>query len=580
MDSTALVRLDETLAHQRIREAFHRFAKTITNYGGVAHEIRGDALVAEFSRASDSIAASIEFQIINAKHTKNLTDKVRPAIRIGIAMGEVVIADDTVTGEGVVLAQRLEQLSEPGGLVVQGAVSEIVPTRLPFSFKSLGEHVVKGFEQPVRAFAVRLESGAQNPRPDPNKFKQTDVESGAYKPKLDTPDHPSIAVLPFTNMSDDPEQEFFSDGITEDIITALSRISGLLVIARNSTMVYKGQAVDVRKVGQEQGVRYVLEGSVRKGGNRVRISAQLIDTTNGEHLWADRFDRDLTDVFTVQDEITQKITLEMRVKLSDGEQARMWAGGTHAVEAWEKVLHANELKDREIFEDNLEGRRLSEEALKIDPNYARAWVVLGVTHWNDAFWNWGDSREDSLLKAQNAANKALELETDYPDALVLMGHIYRLKGDHDRAVDVARRAVKLTPNHSENTAMFAVLLTCAGKAEEAVEKFKRAIRLSPRFPAWYLVLLGSCYYSMGDQEKAIETLREAVAIEPESAFARIWLACALVEAGQEEEAKLVGREVMRIDPNFTASDYQGAEFKDQEIGKRVVQNLLCAGFTR
>jgi tetratricopeptide (TPR) repeat protein len=258
----------------------------------------------------------------------------------------------------------------------------------------------------------------------------------------------------------------------------------------------------------------------------------------------------------------------------------MWAGGTHAVDAWEKIFRANELKDREIFEDNLEGRRLSEEALQVDPNYARAWVVLGVTHWNDAFWNWADSREDSLLKAQDAANKALELETDYPDALLLMGHIYRLKGDHDRAVEVARKAIKLTPNHSENTAMFAVLLTCAGKSEEAVEKFKRAIRLSPKFPAWYLVLLGSCYYSMGDQEKAIETLREAVAMEPESAFARVWLACALVEAKQEEEANLVAREVMRIDPNFTASNYQGAEFKDQEIGERVVQNLLCAGFPR
>jgi adenylate cyclase len=518
VDSTALVRQNETLAHQRIQEAFRRFSETIINYGGVAHEIRGDALVAEFSRASDAVAASVEFQTTNAKHTHKLPDKVRPVIRIGIAMGEVVVADDTVTGEGVVLAQRLEQLSEPGDVVVQGAVSEIVPTRLPFAFESLGEHIVKGFEKPVRAFAVRLEAGAEIPRPDPNYQRRTDVESGAYKPTLDTPDHPSIAVLPFTNMSGDPEQEYFSDGITEDIITALSRISGLLVIARNSTMFYKGQAVDVRKVGQEQGVRYVLEGSVRKGGNRVRITAQLVDTSSGEHLWADRYDRHLTDVFAVQDEITQKITLEMRVKLSDGEQARMWMGGTHAVDAWEKVFRANELKDREIFEDNLEGRRLSEEALKIDPNYA--------------------------------------------------------------SVEVARKAVKLTPNHSENTAMFAVLLTCAGKTEEAVEKFKRAIRLSPKFPAWYLVLLGACYYSMGDQEKAIETLREAVAMEPESAFARVWLACALVEAEQEEEANLVAREVMRIDPNFTASDYQGAEFKDQEIGERVVQNLLCAGFPR
>jgi adenylate cyclase len=494
-------------------------------------------------------------------------------------MGEVVVADDTLTGEGVVLAQRLEQMSEPGDVIVQGAVTEIVPTRMPFAFESLGEHTVKGFEQPVRVFAARLKPGAEIPQPDPHYPRRAGVKSDAYEPTLDTPEHPSIAVLPFANMSGDPEQEYFSDGITEDIITALSRISGLLVVARNSTMAYKDQAVDVRTVGQEQGVRYVLEGSVRKGGNRVRITAQLIDTSTGKHLWADRYDRDLTDVFEVQDEITQEITIEMRVKLREGEQARMWAGGTTAVEAWEKVFRANELKDREIYEDNLEARRLAEEALQIDPDYARGWVVLGVTHWNDAFWDWSELREDSLAKAEDAANKALELETDYPDALGLLGHVFRLRGDHDRAVEVARKAIKLAPNHSEVTAMSAVLLTCAGKSEEAVEKFKRAIRLSPNFPAWYLALLGACYYSMDKQDLAIETLREAVAMEPDSAFARVWLACALIEANQEEEANLVAREVIRIDPTFTASDYQGAEFKDPKIGERIIQNLLRAGFS-
>ena len=563
------------LAHSRVRETFRRFSETITKHGGVTHEIRGDALVAEFARASDAVTASLEFQAANANYTKDLPDEVHPVIRIGIAMGEVVVANDTVTGEGVVLAQRLEQLSDPGGIIVQGAVTETVPTRLPYSFESIGDHVVKGFEQPVRAFAVGLEVGAEIPQPDPHGQDQIFVESGIT---LEAPDHPSIAVLPFTNMSGDTEQEYFSDGITEDIITALSRISGLLVVARNSTMAYKGMAVDVKEVAQEQGVRYVLEGSVRKSGNRVRITAQLIDATTSKHLWADRYDRDLTDVFAIQDEITQKITVEMRVKLRDGEQARIWAGGTNVVEAWEKVFRANELKDREIYEDNLEGRRLAEEALQIDPNYARGWVVLGVTHWNDAFWNWGESREGSLAQAQAAVDKALELESDYPDALVLQGHIFRLRGDHEKAVEVARKAVKLTPNHSENTAMLAVLLTCAGKAEEAVEKFKRAIRLSPKYPAWYLVLFGACYYSMGETENAIETLKEAVALEPDSAFARVWLACALVEAKREKEANLVAREAMRIDPTFSASDYQGAEFKDRKIGEMVIKNLLVAGF--
>jgi adenylate cyclase len=297
--STALVRLDETLAHQRIRDAFQRFSEIIISHSGIAHEIRGDALVAEFARVSDAVGASLAFQVANSAHNENLSDDIRPFVRVGIAMGEVVVADGTLTGEGVVLAQRLEQLADPGGVCIQGAAYETLPKRLPFEYENLGERQVKGFEQPVRVYAVSLKPGGAIPEPE----TPARLDSAA----LDLPDKPSIAVLPFANMSGDSEQEYFSDGISEDLTTALSHFDWLFVIARNSAFTYKGKAVDVKQVGRELGVRYVLEGSVRRAGDRVRVNAQLIDADADGHVWAERFDRQMVDVFELQDDIVASI---------------------------------------------------------------------------------------------------------------------------------------------------------------------------------------------------------------------------------------------------------------------------------
>jgi len=573
--STMLVQRDESLTHERIRDAFQRLSTTTSTYGGTAHEIRGDALVAEFSRASDAVCAALVFQADNIDYNAALGDDIRPEVRIGISLGEVVVADGTLTGAGVVLAQRLEQLAEPGGVVVQGSVSETVPTRLPFEFESLGEQTLKGFDQPVRALRVLLKTGEAVPEPEAVSAASETSE----RPTIELPDKPSIAVLPFANMSGDPEQEYFSDGITEDIITALSRISGLLVVARNSTMVYKGQAIDVKQVGREQGVRYVLEGSVRRSANRVRVSAQLIDATTGHHQWADRYDRDLDDVFAVQDDITHRITVELRVQVSEGEKARMLAGRTESVAAWERLLRADELGNRMVREDNLEARRLAEEAVRIDPCYASAWTELGWTHWEDAYFGWADSREHSEEKAFEAAERALELEEDYSNALALLGFVHLLKGEHDRAVELTERAVALAPNNAENTAELAYLLTFAGRADEAVEMFKRAIRLSPIYPAWYLVGLGACYYSMNELDLAISTFQEAIAMEPDSAFARTYLTSAFVEVGLMEDARQVAREIMSIERNFSVRTWRrgGAQFKDAKIGETIIENLLKAG---
>jgi len=556
---------DEDATHRTLSEYLDLIASTIEFHQGQVVHYAGDAVLAKFDAVVDATSAAVAIQNeLNSRNADLPTERL-VQFRIGVNLGDVIEDRGDIYGDGVNVAARLESLAEPGGICISESVRTAIGKKLKLDYEDMGAQEVKNIEEPVRAYKVVM---AAQEKPNPNEV---------LKPELELPDKPSIAVLPFTNMSGDPEQEYFSDGITEDIITALSRISGLLVVARHSTMVYKGKAVDAKQIGREQGVRYLLEGSVRKGGDRVRVTAQLIDATTGHHQWADRYDRKLDDIFSVQDDITHKITVEMRVQLSVGEKARMLAGRTKNVEAWGLIVRADELNNRLIREDNLEARRLAEEAVRIDPSYASAWTELGWTHWEDAYFGWTESQEHSEAKALEAAQKALELEENYPNAFALLGFVHRLKGEHDRAVELTERAVALAPNDAENAAEFAHALTFAGKADEAVEMFKRAIRLSPICPAWYLVGLGTCYYSMNELDLAIRTFKEAIAMEPDPAFARIYLASALMEVGLVEDAKQIAREVMSIERGFSATNWQGAKFKDAKISKRLTENLIKAG---
>lgn len=394
------------------------------------------------------------------------------------------------------------------------------------------------------------------------------------------PPKPSIAVLRFTSVSGDPEQEYFGDGITDDIITGLSRLSGLTVVAGHSKMDHKGQAADVRQVGRELGVRYVLEGNVRKSGSRVRVSVQLVDTDTGLQRWADRYDRDLDDVFAVQDDITHRVTVEMKVQVSHGEKARMLAGRTSKFAAWEILLRANDLVNRYIREDNLEARRCAEEALRIDPEYASAWAELGWTHWEDVYCGWAESAERSEAKALKAAHKSLELEVDYPTALSLVGRIHELKGEYDQAVDFTKRALALAPSDAECNADHAHALAFAGKADEAIHTFRRAIQLCPIFPVWYLAGLGASYYSIKELNEAINVLRDAVSLESGSAFPKIFLTSALVDSGSMEEAGELVAEILEIERNFSVARWRGCWFQDAAFRDRIVDNLLKAGLPK
>lgn len=561
--------MDETVAHQRMQDAFRRFSEIIARYSGVAHEIRGDALVAEFARASDAICASLIFQSDNAAHIEELRDQVRPLVRVGIAMGEVVIADNTVTGEGIVLAQRLEQLAEPGGVCIQGAAHETVPKRLPFDYEDLGERELKGFDKPIKAYAVRLRPGEAVP--------ESETPAQLKTATLKEPDTPSIAVLPFTTMSDDPEQVFFADGLVEDIITTLSKLAGLRVIARNSTFVYKEQAIDIRDVAKQLDVRYVLEGSVRKSASRIRITAQLIDARSGSHVWAERYDRTIDDIFAVQDEITLVLATEMQVNLTEGEQARLHYTTTSNVEAWTHWVEGLSYYRQAVTKEN--AARVLEcwnRALELDPNSAALNAMVGFKHYSDARFSWWDDRETALGKARRYADRALELDPENSAANITAGLGLLMEDRYDDAVSHIRKAVQVAPGSADAATFACFILAFSGFSEEAVVHGERAMTLSPNYPGYYLGILGNAYRLAGRFEEAISAFKTFNARN--AGFGLTDLVIIYQQNGRPEEAKQTAEQLLSVRRDFTISAWKNTQFHaDKKILEADIKALQDAG---
>ena len=395
---------------------------------------------------------------------------------------------------------------------------------------------------------------------------------------LSLPDKPSIAVLPFVNMSGDPEQEFFSDGMAEDIITTLSRILGLFVIARTSSFMYKGKVIDVKQVSRDLGVRYVLEGSVRTARNRVRVTAQLIDGHTGLHLWADRYDRDLTDVFAVQDEITTIVVKALQVELVEGEQARVWHHSTRNVEAWSCLTRAVRYAANVTREENQTARKLVEEALQLDPNYAAAWVWLGLIYCDDVRFLWASASDESLAKAAECAERARALDDDYSELHALLGDIHLIRDEFDAAIDSCERAVALDPNGAYVTAYLGNALNWAGRPEEALNLARKAMRFSPLHPSWYVGVAAHANRLLGRYEEAVVFYQKAIKQTPDTIFLHIGLTASYAEMGRQDDARTQAAEVLRIDPRFSIGRYAMAlTHKQPEHTQRSLEALSAAG---
>jgi adenylate cyclase len=530
----------------------------------------GDSVLADFASVVDAVRCAVEIQ--NELKTRNadLPENRRMEFRIGINLGDVIEEGDTIYGDGVNIAARLEGLAEAGGICISGGAYEQIENKLPLRYDYLGEHEVKNIAKPVRVYKAQIEPEAAPSRPP---VEVASREKMAYP----LPEKPSIAVLPFVNMSRDPEQEYFSDGITEEIITALSKVPNLFVISRNSTFTYKGKPVKVKQVSEELGVRYVVEGSVRKIGDRIRITAQLIDALSGHHLWAERYDRDLKDIFALQDEITLKIITALQVKLTAGEMVHVMAKGAKNLDAFIKYMQALELFDKSTKEGNAQAKKLLEEAIALDPGYPRLYMGLAVAHVVDVWLGATESPEQSLARAIELAQKAISLDDSSAAAYSVMGWVYAMKRQYDQAIAECERAVSLDPNSADNFLRLGIAFNWAGRAEEAIPYIQNAIRLNPLPDAEYFIPLAVAYRDSGQYERAIEASKKVLQREPNSQWAYIHMAVSYIRLGREEEARAAAAEILRITPKFSLERYAKILPFPQPIADRVVEDLRKAG---
>jgi adenylate cyclase len=546
---------DRTLARLRALRS-DLIDPTVAVHNGRVFKRTGDGILVEFRSAVDAVRCAIEVQNAMVERNAGVAEDRRIEFRVGVHVGDVVEErDGDLMGDGVNIAARLEGIAKPGAICLSEQAYWQVKARLGLAVSDLGAVQLKNIAEPVRAFSLSVATG---PEAKPAPIEPAEPERPSQ------PDKPSIAVLPFQNMSTDAEQEFFCDGLVEDIITTLSKLAGLRVIARNSSFVYKGRSVDVREAAKQLGVRYILEGSVRRTGARIRITAQLIDATDGSHLWAERYDRAVDDIFAIQDEITMVLATEMQVKLTDGEQARMRYTTTTNVEAWTHWAKGMSYHHQPPSKETVHAAQLSwEKALALDPNSAPLNAWLGFTHCLDARFGWRDSFENAAAKARAYAERARELDPTNADAYIASGLVLLLEGRHDEAVLAARKAFQLAPGSSFVAEMAAFILLPSGYPEEAVALCEKAMTLSPKYHAMLLGTLGDAYRQAGRTDEAIAAFEAYHARSP--GFGLTDVVIAYQEKDQPEEAKRTAARLMAARPGFTIAGWRKTQIirKDQ-----------------
>ena len=554
---------DEVHTIQTLKAYRILMSDLISQHSGRVVDNPGDNLLAEFGSAVDAVDCAVEIQNRLKKENAKFVEDRRLQFRIGVNIGDVVHDGDRIYGSGVNVAARIEGIADPDGICISRNTYDHVKNKLDIGFDYIGEHEVKNIQEPVRVYKVLM--GTDAPKP-------------LVEEELELPDKPSIAVLPFTNMSGDPSQEHFSYGLTDQIINGLCKVSNLFVIGRNSSFAYKGKPITTKQIAKELGVRYILEGSVQRAGDRVRITAQLIDATTDYHLWSESYDRNMSDIFALQDEITIKLISSMTINLTVGEQARLWEGGTTNIQAYDRLMRGNEYLNRNNEKDTKQARQYFKEAINIDDAYDFAYVLLGYTHVFDLVFRWSKSPLRSFEEAEKIAKKAIALNDSLDMAHTLLGWIYLFKRQHDKAIKEGERAIELSPNGAEAHAQLAFFLIFSDETDSAIILLERAFRLNPIPLTYYYDFLAIAYRNNGQYEKAIELCKKGLSGNPDNLSAYLTLTISYSLFNYTEEASKAAEEVLRIDPNFSLEYYaKTIPYKHQETGDKYVEALHKAG---
>jgi adenylate cyclase len=536
----------------------------IKQHRGRVIDSPGDNMLAEFASVVDAVQCGVAVQKELEVRNADLPENRKMQFRIGINLGDVIEEGERIYGDGVNIAARLEALGDPGGICISGTAFDHVEAKLRMEFDYLGEQTVKNIKKPVRVYRVKMAS------------KVSDLGMGDGLP---FPDKPSIAVLPFVNMSYDPKQEFFSDGMTEEIITALSKTPKLLVIARNSSFVYKGKAVNVQQVSRDLGVKYVVQGSVRKSGNHVRITAQLIDAMKGNHLWAERYDRELKDIFAIQDEVTLKILASVTgMTVSTEEAMRFSAKGASNLEAYLKAMAGGVLFWGFNRDDNALAAKKFEEAIALDPQWGQPYGVLsGVYAFDFRF----TQNPESLKKAYEYAKKAISLDETQLYAYLSLATVYSFQRRYEEAIAAGEQAIKVAPGSAEAYSSLGWSLLVAGRFNEALVYLERALRMNPFPPTYYFMQIGSANLFLRNYEEAVHALKKALSISPKNQLARFQLIVTYVEMGRLEEARAEAEELQMIDPKWNAKGFlRTAPWKDPKATERWAEAIRKVGLER
>ena len=591
-----------------VRHSLNLFTDIITEQQGQVIGYQGDSILAIFNSARNALQSAVEAQKKFHSLNKDKEDDQKIIFRIGLNLGDIIFENDDVFGDDVNIASRIESLAPVGGISISGAFYDAVSTKVSYEFLFRGEQHVKNISSPVRVYDVIHE----------NLNVTVDQKTASKKPALfnlkhliaittvvifavagiyhllispedsqqTTPDipsaihanqKPSIAVLPFSNLSNDPEQVYFSDGITEDLITDLSKVSGLFVIARASSFRYRNREVDIQTIGKELNINYLVTGSIRKIGSIIRINAQLLEISSGKQVWGDRYDSQINDVFALQDEVINKIVGALEIKLTDQEKSNLEKRFTNSVEAYDLFLKGRNEHGRLNPAGNQASKAYFEQAISIDPDFADAYALLAWAYARDYFFAWVDDPDESFKVAIELIQKPLDKNLNTNTVYNVFGLIRLYQGKHTEAVSALEKAISLNPNNADSHAMLAFILIYAGMPEKSAEVIKTAMRLNPLYPYLYLNVLGQSQFLRNSYADAVQSFSQATNRNPEGIQIRLWLAASYALLGDTDEAEWQISEALALNPEYTIKDLERLPFKNPEHLEKLSEGMKRAG---